>query len=153
MPCFPRARHRRAQGAVSGDPTRHGDASDARPPDGQAHLGDQGVRHRAAEGGAEVGEGRLPTLRLEPLHLPQQSRLQPAEAELDLLRVPERDGKIEGVGIPLLRQTVDLRPAGVGEPQDARGLVVGLACRILVVAASNTMWVLVAIVILGVDYL
>ena len=37
---------------------------DARPLDGQAHLGDQGVRHRAAEGGAEVGEGRFPNQRL-----------------------------------------------------------------------------------------
>src|SRR3954451_23780950 len=80
-----------------------------------------------------VARGQIGTPRLElvpePAHLVQQCGLHAREREVEPRHA--RDREVEGLGVALAREPVDLRPARIAEPEQARALVERLAGRVV----------------------
>ena len=115
------------QSAVARDPPGQEHRRRPNPLRGPRRLLHQHVHDRRLERRADVGQTRLDLLLVPGFDPVEHGRLQPAEGEVQVVRVDHRTGEVDRGGVALARLPVDDRPTGKAQPQQLRHLVECLA--------------------------
>ena len=124
---------RGAQRAVVGHAARKSETAVAALPliERGPRLAHQRVDHRRLVARAQVAPAGRHLVRRHPLDQVTQARLQPGEAEVQLVAPADPARKRMGRGVPSRRQPLDVRSAGVTQAQQLRPLVQGLTGRVI----------------------
>src|SRR5262249_26090427 len=116
---------RRAQARVRGDASDDRDSLEPRLLDSRADPLHESAQDRALVGRGKVWPPPLDLVLSEIANRVQERGLEPGEGEVEPGHA--RDRERERGGVALTGKTVDLRPAGIPEPEQPRPLVEGLA--------------------------
>ena len=122
---------KRASGSAARSSEFGGDAADDRDrpvpglSGGSVETADEGADDRALIRRREIRPSRRELGLGEVAHRVEQRRLEPREGQIVARNA--RDGERERLGVALARETVDLRPARVAEPEQPGALVERLA--------------------------